>query len=1462
MIDYTLNAARRWIGRTTAIAVVAALLVAALVSTPGTPAEATDGLSVTATPATIQKRLSAADPGFVITVTDEMATPSSSYILGGVPAGWSVTVAGTTLAPLSPDPILYSLVGTAARSGAVSLVPPVGFEGTVSGLQLSRVSTSAANLITDFDNGTFDYNGSASEPAQAKPVLPDLNTAYRYKDPTVLNASNGTCTSTQYGPCDGLYTIWPTANMGGSTSHFNNLWADLRSVGTPMTVNSATVCSANNSYQVPTATAEQAGKFLIINGSENMPVPNNLVVTTVTGLTPHTNYTFSGYLANLSYDSDPINPVRSALFAGNTLIGSSVNSPKQPSCNNAATTWTSMTSTVNTGSATSLTLGVRNMTIGGIGNDLGVDELSLYEMETATFAVTVKGFTAGLAVATSATPASGTAVSAGDYVTYSVSATNTGDATLTNVTLTDALADVLDNATVVAGSLAATTGAVPVISGKNLTWKGTLAPAESVTLTYQVLLGEEYRSGQSLVRGVVGSATDPAGGAVASGCTTGAETACSTVHPIIAGDPSLSIALQADSPSGQAVTRGSTVTYTVTASNTGETPLTGVTIRNDLADVLDDATIQDSSLAASTGPAPTRAGNLLTWTGPLGIGKSVTLTYAVVVKTDFAEATTLLNRATAEASDPNGGSVPATCVTDTGRGCLTTHPVPVAGVSIAKNDHTEIVGTGEDTTYDLVVTNTGEDRATGVTVTDSLPEELTFVSATKGGRYDPDTRTVRWDVGTIPVSGTQTVSVTATVDPALAPNHSISNTATVSSAEGCTAICSATDVDRTPAISVVVDDHREVVRSADVLTYDVVVANTGDGAVPGVVVTSILPPNTEFVSATGGGVPSEDGTTVTWTLGERGAHTTETLTVTVRVGSVSAGDSVVHNATVTSDHGCTNDPATPGDECGARDTDSVPAVSVTTDDHLTTAVPGGQNTYDVVVTNRMPGVAPRVTVTQVLSDDLTFVSADAHGTYDPTNRTVTWNLGDLPAGAQTTLHVTGTVAKGVLPNATVVATARVATDGTCADDITTVTNECESSDTDRVPAIGITVDDGLTIVRSGQTAVYTITARNDGDDEATEVMVRDTMPTNVDFVTSSITATQSIDNPLAFEWNVGTIAPGASVTITVTVRVHDDLPADTRVVNTASIATAGVCVDNPATPVAECVSVDTDRLPSDVWILLDDHLTVIAPAQELVYDIVVGNNSATNTVEAAEVTNTLPDNVTFVSASDGGELNAADGTVTWSLPRIAPGGTTTVQVTVTADKDIAPGAHVLSTALVQIPGGCSSPDACESFDLDGVADLGITLDDHRTQVDVDEQLTYDLVISNRSTVAASEVVARDQLPPTLTFVSATGGGTYDEKTREVTFELGELGAGADVTVQVVATVNAGGFGVVLNPATVTSAQGCTDTDACQASDTDLVQGLALTGSSPFPLGLAAVFLLASGVFLAMCNRRRGGGRVV
>jgi uncharacterized repeat protein (TIGR01451 family) len=112
------------------------------------------------------------------------------------------------------------------------------------------------------------------------------------------------------------------------------------------------------------------------------------------------------------------------------------------------------------------------------------------------------------------------------------------------------------------------------------------------------------------------------------------------------------------------------------------------------------------------------------------------------------------------------------------------------------------------------------------------------------------------------------------------------------------------------------------------------------------------------------------------------------------------------------------------------------------------------------------------------------------------------------------------------------------------------------------PDLTLLKDDGDARSRAGEVVVYTLSYANVGDQDATGVVITDTVPVNTRFVTAGSSAGWSCANlapaGTACNLSIGNLAAGASGSVTFAVQIDDPLPAGvTFVTNTASIADDG-----------------------------------------------------------------------------------------------------------------------------------------------------------------------------------------------------------------------------------------------------------------------------------------------------------------
>ena len=188
-----------------------------------------------------------------------------------------------------------------------------------------------------------------------------------------------------------------------------------------------------------------------------------------------------------------------------------------------------------------------------------------------------------------------------------------------------------------------------------MTWTiPTLSDVATVTYTVQV---NDDAYGVTLANVVTGTGSEtcpePEEPAVRAAALAAAadDDECDTVHYT----PAWELTKTSSPSSGSTVQPGSTIDYTLTATNTSDNAtLSGATATDDLSDVLDHGTL------VAVPDDATLAGTTLTWEIPdLGPGESATLTYQVRLDEDAWDVTV-----TNVATPGNGGTCPSECTTD------------------------------------------------------------------------------------------------------------------------------------------------------------------------------------------------------------------------------------------------------------------------------------------------------------------------------------------------------------------------------------------------------------------------------------------------------------------------------------------------------------------------------------------------------------------------------------------------------------------------------------------------------------------------------------------------------------------------------------------------------------------------------------------------------------------------------
>jgi uncharacterized repeat protein (TIGR01451 family) len=640
------------------------------------------------------------------------------------------------------------------------------------------------------------------------------------------------------------------------------------------------------------------------------------------------------------------------------------------------------------------------------------------------------------------------------------------------------------------------------------------------------------------------------------------------------------------------VTAGNNITYTITVTNAG--PSNAATVA--LADTLPAGTTFVSLASpggwSCTTPAVGAGGAVNCSIATLPAGSAV-FTLVVNVDSGVAGGTVLTNTATASSAttDPNPGNESGVATTTVGAS---------ADLSVTKTDAPDPVVAGTNITYTITVTNAGPSTASTVALADTLPAGTTFVSLSSPGGWSCTTPavgaggTVNCSVAALGV-GSAVFTLVVQVDGSTATSTVISNTATVSAATtdaapGNNSATSTTTVGSGSAdLSITKVDTPDPVTAGTNLTYTITATNAGPSAATTATVSDTLPAGTTFVSlASPGGwsctTPAVGAGGTVSCSNPSFAPGSAVFTLTVAVTpSVTTGTVISNTATASA---ATTDPAPGNNSATATSTVAASAdLSITKTDAPDPVLTGGNLVYSIGVSNAGPSDAASASWTDTLPTGTTFVSLPAVAGWSCTTPavgaggTVTCNAATFAALATSnftlTVAVAGSVADGtVLSNTATVSTAT--TDPGAANNSATATTTVNA-----VALLAGTKSASGAPYNPGSTITYTIVLRNNGGatqgdnpgDEFTDVL-----PVELILVSATATSGTPVANTgtNTVTWN-GSLAAGATVTITIQATIAPGLANGTPITNQGTISydgnddgvnEASAATDDPSTGTA------------------------------------------------------------------------------------------------------------------------------------------------------------------------------------------------------------------------------------------------------------------------------------------------------
>lgn len=453
--------------------------------------------------------------------------------------------------------------------------------------------------------------------------------------------------------------------------------------------------------------------------------------------------------------------------------------------------------------------------------------------------------------------------------------------------------------------------------------------------------------------------------------------------------PAVDLALTLDGP--PAARRGDVVKYSLTASNAGPAPASGVVLAFPIP-------AGATFVAATTpvGSARVEGGVVIVDVGVLAPGT------AVRVEIDLhADAVGLLGTLATLSSanydlDPTNQSA-AVATTVTGR----------ADLSVAMSAPA-VIAVGRDLTYEVTVRNAGPDEARNVVLLDLIPDGSEFVSASiDGGAASISGRVVTATLGSLAPGASATLRLV--VRPTVLPGAILRNAARASNDEddgdlADNAAWMDTTVRDLSDLGVTVSPEATTVPLGRDAIFRIRVRNDGPATEPDAILAVALPAGARLTSATSGrgGPTSTDGGLAVFRLGAlaAGAEVEATLVLTSSAPGSLGITAVVGGLNIDED---------PSDQRATAVATVLPTADLATYVDPPAAVhERAAFQYTLTAANLSPTATTGVRLAAPLPAGVEFVSAVASQGAQPTfdGRTVSAALGTLAGSSTATITIT------------------------------------------------------------------------------------------------------------------------------------------------------------------------------------------------------------------------------------------------------------------------------------------------------------------------------------------------------------------------------------------------------------------------------------------------------------------------
>ncbi|HLN95136.1 MAG TPA: hypothetical protein VK183_05820, partial [Flavobacterium sp.] len=595
-------------------------------------------------------------------------------------------------------------------------------------------------------------------------------------------------------------------------------------------------------------------------------------------------------------------------------------------------------------------------------------------------------------------------------------------------------------------------------------------------------------------------------------------------------------------------------------------------------------------------------------------------------------------------------------------------------------------------------------------------------------------------------------------------------------------------------IQVTYSDFTDFYEPGETNTYVLTVRNTGPSVATNVTITGGIPAGVDEYSWTGPNDSSDADDALNQTIATMASGETVTFLITMK-SSVSFLGSIISTVSATS---AVTDPNPSNNTVTDVDNRYVGAdLVITNTNGQSFYTPGTTVNYTVTVLNAGPYATTDVQVAYPLPPNVqNFTWTGPNGTSGAGAGINTIIPGQLNEGASYVFQVSFTIPPDFTGPLVTTASA-----SSFYEDPVPACSGCTDTDL-RGTNLSYSVTDNKTTFTPGDTNTYVVTVSNSGDFPADNVVVALPLPLGVTSMTW--TGSDGSSGSGALSTTIASLAPGATITYTITAITADDFYANI-------IAQLEVTSSTPDTTpgCSGCSDTDTVIITSSANIIVTntDNQNAYFPGQSLTYTVKVTNNGP-GTATDIRVIDAVPAGITTFTwtgsngTSGTGTLNdliaslAANQSVTYTITLQVPAGFTgplANTATATAHEfDPIPANNKATDTNVQVTVG---------------ADIVVTnTNGQATYTPGQTGVTYTITVTNQGPQNASNVLVTNPIPAGITNFSWSGNSQNGTNTA-LSSIIVTLNAGTTVTFTVTLDVPIGFTGNLTSTANVSSPTG-------------------------------------------------------